>query len=133
MSCGVSVPADRYDAEVARIAADHTWETPERTAGRLILTGIDRQRLRAHGLKLTWAANDYRDHARFQVALQLDDDYQVFLSLPWSGASPQALARRALATLETQPATWDATWHPIKPTLTGPPPIAGPSWQRHQR
>ncbi|MBT8227891.1 MAG: hypothetical protein HKP61_15675 [Dactylosporangium sp.] len=129
MSCGVSFPADLYDAEVARIAADHTWETPACTAGRLILTGVDHQRLRAHGLKLTWAANDYRDHARFQIALQVDDDYQVFLSLPWHGENPEALARRALATLQTPPATWDATWQAIKPALTGPPPIAGPSWQ----
>ena len=78
------------------------------------------------------AANDHRDHARFRIALQLDDDYQVFLSLPWHDENPQALARRALATLQTPPATWAATWHAIKPTLTGPPPLAGPSWQRYQ-
>lgn len=88
MSCGVSFPAERYDAEVARIAADHTWETPARTAGRLILTGIDHQRLHAHGLKLTWADNDSHDPARFQIASQIDDDYQVFLSLPWHGEDP---------------------------------------------
>ncbi len=132
MPRGVSFPADLYDTEMARITADHAWETPERTAGRLILTGINHQRLAAYGLRPTWAATDYRDPARFQIVLQLDADYQVFLSLPWHSEDPQALARRALATLQTSPGTWNATWHPIRPTLTGPPPIAGPSWRRYQ-
>lgn len=34
MDRGVSFAAAQYDAEVARMAADHTWETPERTAAR---------------------------------------------------------------------------------------------------
>ena len=42
--------ATQYELEVARVAADHSWETPMRTAGRLVLTSIDHARLLTYGL-----------------------------------------------------------------------------------
>jgi hypothetical protein len=132
MSRGVSFAAAQYDVEVARMAADHSWETPERTAGRLVLTDLDRERLLAYGLEPSWVANDYRDHELFRVALQIGGDYQVFVDTPWRGRRPEVLAREVCATLALPPHEWRATWHAIKPTLTAPPKIAGPSWQRKQ-
>ncbi|WP_442792195.1 hypothetical protein [Micromonospora sp. NBC_01796] len=126
---GVSFTATRYDAEVARVAADHSWETPERTAGRLVLTNIDRDRLRTHGLRPSWVANDYRNPELFRVALQIDDDYQVFVDCPWHGRTPEGLAREVCATLALPPEQWPATWQAIKPTWRTPPGIAGPSWR----
>ncbi|MBV1849333.1 hypothetical protein [Catellatospora tritici] len=130
MSRGVSFDAAAYDAEVARMALDHSWETPERTAGRLVLRDADRGRLAEHGLRLTWAANHYRDHEVFQVALQLGDDYRIFMGTPWRGRGPEELARAVCEELAQPPHKWHAGWHSIKRELSGPPVIAGRSWSR---
>lgn len=119
-----------YDAEVERLGADLDWETPERTAGRLVLADADRDLLSAYGLRLSWVANDHRNESLFRVALQLDDDYQVFVGFPWQNTTPQELARRVRKTLALPPDTWPATWHPIGRGMTQPPAIAGPAWQR---
>jgi hypothetical protein len=132
MNRGVSFTARQYDAEVVRVAGDHSWETAERAAGRLVLTHLDREALLAHGLMVTWAANDYRDPELFQVALQMADDYQIFVDTPWRGRSPAELAHEVCETLARGPGTWRASWHAIKPTLTEPPAIATRSWQRYQ-
>jgi hypothetical protein len=132
MSRGVSFMAMQYDDEVARVSADHTWETAERTAGRLVLTDVDRERLSAYGLRPSWVANDYRDHELFRVALQIDGDYQIFVDTPWRGADPVELARQVCATLARPPHEWHATWHAIQRSLTGPPTIAGPDWHQYR-
>ncbi|WP_245870806.1 hypothetical protein [Asanoa hainanensis] len=129
MNRGVSFAAAGYDAEVARVAADYSWETAERTAGRRVMTDMDRERLLTYGLRPSWVANDYRDHQLFRVALQIEGDYQVFVDTPWRGRGPEELARSVCATLALPPSQWRATWHAIKPTLTEPPEIAGPSWR----
>ncbi|MET7671343.1 hypothetical protein [Micromonospora luteifusca] len=129
MMRGVSFGADEYDVEVARVAADHSWETPERQAGRRVLTDLDRERLLTYGLRPSWAANDYRDHKLFQVAFQIDGDYQVFVETPWRGRGPEELAGEVCATLALPPSAWRATWQAIIPTLTQPPKIAGPFWR----
>ncbi|WP_407567041.1 hypothetical protein [Polymorphospora sp. A560] len=129
MHRAVTFAATGYDAELARVAADHSWETPARTAGRLVLTGIDRERLLGHGLRADWVAHSYGDDDTFRIALGLDDDYQIFVDIPVRGRGPEELAREVCATLARPPARWRATWHAIKPTLTGPPKIAGRSWR----
>jgi hypothetical protein len=130
MSKGASFAATEYDVEVTRVAADHSWETPERTAGRLVLTDMDRERLLTYALRPSWVANDHRDQELFRVALQIDGDYQVFVDTPWRGREPEELAREVCALLTRPPRKWHATWHPIKPTLAKPPTIAGRSWRR---
>ncbi|GAA1864687.1 hypothetical protein GCM10009687_35060 [Asanoa iriomotensis] len=132
MGRGVSFAAADYDAEVDRVARDHSWETPARTAGRLVLTDLDYDRLAAFGLKPSWVANHYRYPERFLVALTIRDDYQVFVTTPWRGRGPEELARAVHATLAAPPAKWNATWHPTRPALTGPPAIAGRSWRRER-
>ncbi|WP_130346214.1 hypothetical protein [Herbihabitans rhizosphaerae] len=102
MRRGVTFPADRYDDEVARVAADHSWETPDRTAGRLVLTGVDHERLRDNGLHVDWAANDHRNAEVFRVVLRSDDS-QVFVDTPWRGRAPEELAREVCKTLARAP------------------------------
>lgn len=126
MQRGVSFAADRYDAEVARVAADLSWETPARTAGRLILTNMDRAHLLTYGLRPTAVNGAYPE--AFRVTLQIEDDYQIFVKTPWQGRTPEQLASAICETLATTPTQWPATWHPIKSWHTTPPPIAGPSW-----
>lgn len=129
---GASFATVQYDAEVDRVARDYSWETPERTAGRLVLTHVDRDALRVHGLAVTWVANDHRDPGLFRVALQLGDDYQVFLDTPWQNRSPEELADKVCEVLARAPGRWRASWHAIKPTLPGPPTIARRSWRQEQ-
>jgi hypothetical protein len=51
------------------------------------------------------------------------------------GSGPGVLptsSREVCETVARPPGEWDAAWYATKPTLTGPPSIAGPSW-RHRR
>jgi hypothetical protein len=123
-----------YDREIARVASDHSWETPARTAGRLILTEIDRKHLLNYGLAPYWVSHDgYRNPELFRVALQIDNDYQVFVDTPWLGRSPEQLAAAVCATLAQPPERWTATWHAIEPSRrTTPPAIAGSRWLPEQ-
>jgi hypothetical protein len=129
---GVSFAADLYRAEIERLVGDHSWETAERTAGRLVLTHLDREALRSHGLAVSWVANDHRAPHLFRVALQLDDDYQIFVDTPWRDRSPEELAEDVCEILGRGPSKWRASWHAIKPSLPEPPTIARRSWRREQ-
>jgi hypothetical protein len=102
----------------------------ERTAGRLVLTYLDREALLSHGLAVSWVANDYRDPDLFRVALQLDDDYQIFVDTPWRKRSPEELAEEVCEILGRGPGKWRASWHATKPSLPGPPTIARRSWRQ---
>lgn len=130
MARGVTFPADAYDAEVARVAADHSWETSERTAGRLILTAVDHERLGSYGLRIRRVGNHHRHPETFVVSLQLGDDYQIFVETPWRRRSPDELAHAVIQSLVRPPHEWPASWRASQPRRTGPPPIAGPSWSR---
>jgi hypothetical protein len=132
MARGVSFAADQYTAEVERLAGDHSWETAERTAGRLILTRLDREGLLTNGLTVSWVANDHRDPRLFRVALQWGDDYQVFIDTPWRDRSAGELADEVCEILGRGPGKWRASWHAMKPSLTGPPAIARRSWRQEQ-
>jgi hypothetical protein len=132
MSRGVSFAADQYDAEVARVAGDHSWETDERTASRLVRTHLDGEALKAHGLVVSWVANDHRDPELFRVALLSADDYQIFVNVPWGGRSPTELADEVCETLARGPGEWQATWYATRPTSVGPPAIARRSWWPEQ-
>jgi hypothetical protein len=127
----VQFDATEYDREIARVASDHSWETPERTAGRLVLTDIDRDHLLTYGLTPQSAGNDRYNPRMFWVALQLDDDYQVLVDTPWLDRSPQQLAAAVCAALAQPPEQWIATWRAINPSRrTSAPTIAGKSWRR---
>ena len=116
----------QYVEEVTRVAADHSWETPERTAGRLVLVGLDRTEL-GFELRLDWVGN-WRDNDVFRVCLRHLDRYQIFVDFVWAGRSPEELAASVLDELTTkEPMGWSASWHAISPR-GAPPSIAGPAW-----
>ncbi len=120
-----------YLDEVERVGADHSWETPERTAGRLILTRADRGHLQSFGLTLSWVANGWRDAAVFQVSLTLDQSYQIFLRFPWNGDTPERLAARVLGTLKASPSEWSTTWHGMRQGHRDVPPnLAKADWAK---
>jgi hypothetical protein len=124
-----------YLAEVERLAGDHSWETPERTAGRLVWAGLDAARLRADGLGLSWLGNAWDAPDHFRVCLDFDNAYQIFLRFPWGDDSPQDLALRVLATLHAPdaPSGWQASWHGIaRAQRDVPPRIAGGTWTKER-
>lgn len=137
---GVTFHAEQYDAEVARIAADHSWERSEDTTARLVLEQIDRAHLDRYGLSVSWAAKDHANPDLFQIALSTGNDeyhsaeagYQVFLRFPHRLRSPAQVALEVVEELQRAPREWRATWHAIKPGVGQAPPMAGRRW-RHER
>lgn len=130
MTRGVTFKAPEYDAEIARVWSDRSWETPDRTAGRLILAGADRAALARNKLAISWVANDFRDASRFCVCLAYADTHQVLLYTPWRRRSPQDLAGEVISRLFEQPRSWDAEWHSVRPGGSKPS-IAGRRWRMH--
>ncbi len=130
---GATFDAAAYDAEAARIGADHTWERAEDTAERLILTGVDHAWLDAEGLRLQFARPVFDDPSTYRIVLRTTDrGYQVFLRFPLRGRTPVDVVDEALATLRTPPASWPATFSPTSRTVTGPPGIAGRRWRQER-
>jgi hypothetical protein len=122
--------ASGYDEEVRRALADSSWETPDRTAARLLADQVDRQALASHGLTFTWASGRVRQSA-FSVSLKLEPGpYQILVHRPWSDEPPEEIARQCAAMLREQPSSWlGAEWIPQQANL-GAPSLAGPSWRR---
>ena len=91
--------AAQYDAELARAAADHSWESRERTAERLVRERVDRRALTKAGLVFEWASGRARPRL-FTIALHTTSapDRQIFVEVPWSGDVEQVVAA-ALAAL----------------------------------
>ncbi|RMI33576.1 hypothetical protein [Nocardia stercoris] len=120
--------AEDYDREVVRMAADYSWETPGRTAGRLVLTGVDRAHLRAYGLTPSWVSDR---RSVFEICLGIGEDYQVFVDIAPCDRSPEEIARAACEILARPPHQWQASWHARRGgPLAEPPAIAGSQWQR---
>jgi hypothetical protein len=122
-----------YLREVRRLESDHSWETPDRTAGRLVLTQIDRQLFQRLGLQPYGVGNEWQAPELFRVMLMFEATYQIFLRFPWNGDTPEALAARVLATINdpSAPAGWPATWHSMpSATRDQPPRIAQPGWTK---
>lgn len=135
---GVSFKADDYDAEVERLGTDRSWERPEDTAARLILTGADREHLTSMGMRLDWVAKDHENHDFLKIAVYLGDSdwnsekpgYQVFLRFPRKGRMPPAVATEALGILAGDPRNWSAGWHATKHGTAVPPSLAGSKWRQ---
>jgi hypothetical protein len=119
-----------YLREVRRLESDHSWETPDRTAGRLVLTQIDRQLFQRLGLQPYGVGNEWQAPELFRVMLMFEATYQIFLRFPWNGDTPEALAARVLATINdpSAPAGWPATWHSMPSATRDQPPRIAPPW-----
>jgi len=127
---GVTFPADQYDAEVARIADDRSWQGPADAITRLVLERVDRAALAVHGFELSWAAEDYQDATRFQVALfTRDEGFQVFLRFPIPGRSAEQVADDVVTALARPPKKWRATFRPTQVGARGRPAAAGWRWR----
>ena len=120
-----------YTSEVLRALNDQSWETPERTASRLIREAVDRELLRRLGFKFSWASGRADPHM-MTVALWLEPGpYQVLVRVPWCETDSAGVTAAAVVGLLMQPPScWsDVVWFPQRADL-GPPALAGVGWRR---
>jgi hypothetical protein len=121
--------AAQYDAEVERALGDFSWETPDRTAARLIAKTIDRTVLEEKGLAFSWASGRF-DEGMMTVAFVLNPGpYQVLVKIPWDGKSVESIVDRFRLLLRKSPESWpNVECYPQVQGL-GPPPVGGPGWR----
>lgn len=126
--CIVMFDGGQYTREIERALADYSWETPERTASRLITRAIDNDSLGTWGFTFSWASGRCRT-GMMTVALLLEPGpYQVLLGLPWDGENIEDIVQRMTATLALHPETWpNVECNPQAEDL-GPPPFRGAGW-----
>lgn len=125
----VTFDAQEYDAEVARVGRDHSWETPDRVTARRVLERLDLEQLRRHGLTIETVVERSRDGDSFEIWFDHGDRYQVFARFPWAQQSSEELVELVVSALSQHPAMWTATWHSTEDTeMPSPPAIAGSSW-----
>lgn len=115
-----------YLDALSKALTDHSWETPDRTAARLLANKVDREFLLAHELTYQWASGRIKEGA-FTVSLIGPASYhQVLLHVGWSTETPEAIAEKTAKQLRQDPGTWlDVAWY-------GPgtkPPFEGPGWR----
>jgi hypothetical protein len=116
--------AASYDAEVARIEADRSWETATHRAGRLILAGVGLPS-GVEGVRVT-----VTDAGEIEVWLEEPDEYQIWVHALWDAKRPDDSAAAVRAMLAGPAADWPARWHSVKSGHGDPPAYAGASWQR---
>jgi len=126
----MSFLAESYDAEVERALHDHNWETPDRTAARLLASRVKRDILAESQLTFSWASGRIQAET-FTISLILEPGpCQVLLHVPWSGESPEEIAGTCAELLERLPNTWPhVVWYPQGTDLK-PPPFTGPGWRK---
>jgi hypothetical protein len=87
--------AGAYLTEIECAERDTSWETPDRTAARLVRQGVDRQALARHGLRFDWSSARVAE-GRFTVALTLQPGpNQVLVSYRGPESPPTRSPRRS--------------------------------------
>ena len=128
-SRSVQFQVTQYDAEVERALRDHSWETPERTAGRLISQAVDKTSLARRGFEFSWASGRCTDGMMTASLLLRPGPYQILVRLPWNGQDINDIVDQFKSVLSEPPEMWlNVQWNPLAQGL-GPPPIAGPGWE----
>ena len=102
----------QYHAEIERALSDRSWETPVRTAERLIASAIDHTALAEQGFKFDWASG--RDTAGMMaVSLKhIQKSYQIVVEIPWSGDNVAEIASAFHGMLKQPTDTWPIVFRP---------------------
>ncbi len=121
---------DQYISAIGKARNDHSWETLERTAERLIAE-LEWARLAPLGITLCHVyARGSKDSLSVTFWLESQGRYQLVCSLAWNHLRPNAAvdaARRQL--LEIEPARWsEVVYYPQAHPLPRPA-LAGPGWR----
>lgn len=126
----LSFPATTYHAEIERAIDDTSWESPDRTAARLLREKVDREFLARHGMTYSWASARVRKE-KFTVSVHLEPGpYQILIHVPWEPSSVEDTVRACSTYLAGDPADWpEVEWYPQQANLD-PPMAAGSAWRR---
>lgn len=124
--------ASQYESEVKRALADTSWETPARTAARLIRSTVDHDALRRHGFQFSSSSGRLRI-GKISVSLLWEPGpYQVLVHSPWIH-QPQIAAATMCKILSEPPGAWrDVEYYPQASGL-GAPSIGGKCWRPGRR
>lgn len=124
----LSFDETRYKEAVARVIADTDWETPDRTAARLLRPKIDHDKLAARRLTYRWSSGCLRT-GNFTMTFASASGHQVFIHIQWRDLTPDKMAERCAIVLAQDPTEWeDVEWSPWTRGLPSPP-LAGPNWR----
>jgi hypothetical protein len=117
----------QYMQAVKDAVEDHSWETPDRTAARILSSIVDHSALKTNNLKYEWASGRIRE-ATLTISLRGPQGYQqILLHVPWDKQSPEQIAREAAHLLKSDPNQWsDVVWQGEKSN----PPFSGPAWRK---
>lgn len=96
----VRFAATQYAAEVERALSDQSWETPERTAARLIASRVDHARLARAGFEFEWASGRVHANAMTVSLQRVSGRDQVLVEVPWRDESPVEIAELALTSIQ---------------------------------
>lgn len=131
---GVTTPlvfsCKQFDTALKSAMNDHSWETVERTAERLI-SEWNFTWLSKHGLTFCWASGRLNDK-KMSICSDLNNRYQVIVNVPWNHVSVNEAISNIRTELQKPPQEWaDVTYHPyIQNTLFSEISISGPGWRR---
>jgi hypothetical protein len=116
---------NQYLRAVKHAVEDRSWETPDRTAARMLVSIVDQAVLAASKLEYQWASGRIR-HDALTISLGGPEGcHQILVHVPWDKQSPEEVAREAAALLKTDPNNWsDVAWNGENP------PFTGPAWQK---
>jgi hypothetical protein len=117
---------NQYMQAVRDAVEDHTWETPDRTAARILSSLVDHRSLALHNLNYQWASGRVQD-STFTISLALEPGHdQILVHVHWSGQTPGEIAHEAADLLKTDPNGWpNVVWYGQKTK----PPVAGAGWR----
>src|SRR5918911_2502055 len=97
---------EQYLQALGQAISDTSWETPDRTAARLLFSMVDHEALAANGLSYQWASGRISNDA-FTVSLGGPPGYhQILVNTPWNGEPPEQIAHKAAAILKEHPSRW---------------------------
>ncbi|MFZ1084227.1 MAG: hypothetical protein WAN35_04610 [Terracidiphilus sp.] len=121
--------AAQYDAEIERALGDFSWESPDRTAVRLLAKAVDRSVLKDRGFEFEWASGRCRKGMPTISLTLKPGPYQVLLNLPWDGKSIEEIVDRSKLLLSAPPESWpNVEWSNTEKGLDSPP-VGGSGWK----
>jgi hypothetical protein len=106
---------------------DTSWETPDRTAARLLASLVDHEALAVHNLRLQWASGRLKA-GTLSVSLEGPPGYhQILVHTAWGDETPEQIAQKVAAILKEHPGKWtDVVSYRQNPI----PLFDGPEWRK---
>jgi hypothetical protein len=106
---------------------DTNWETPDRTAARLLFPMVNREALAANNLSYQWASGRIRDDALTISLGGPPSHHQVLAHVFWEEETPEQIAEKAATVLMEHPSQWPDV---ERYGQNSSPPFDGPGWRK---